>query len=160
LIITTHCSKMTTKVDAGKFKFEFTEDLNKSNGIIPNAITHGSADVSVSLGSKGIGKWGPVKAEVGAGVDLHIEFTAQGIKEVSATVGANVEVGTDMFDKAGGIGQVVKNGGAGYMRETGNTVLLPGVGDQSASVAGVAGTITLNSGSGVVGSGMLGGLKL
>ncbi|MCU0336128.1 MAG: hypothetical protein MUF62_13990, partial [Chitinophagaceae bacterium] len=32
LIITTHCSKMTTKVDAGKFKFEFTEDLNKSNG--------------------------------------------------------------------------------------------------------------------------------
>jgi tetratricopeptide (TPR) repeat protein len=160
MTITTDCSKMTTKVDAGKLKFQFTEDLNKSNGIIPNAITHGSVDVSVSLGSKGIGKWGPVKAEVGAGVDLNIEFTSQGISEVSATVGANVDVGTDMFDNAGSIAGAVNKGGAAYMKESGQTVLLPGVGDKSATIGGVAGTITINSGSGVVGSGALSGLKL
>lgn len=160
LKIETRCSKMTTTVDADKFGFSFTEDLNKSEGILPGAITRATVDVSVSLGSKGLGKWGPVKVEASAGADLHVELDGQGIQEVTVTVGAKVEAGTDMFENAGSIGDVVKDGGKAMMEKTGKTILLPGVDDKSVAIGGNVGVITINSGSGVVGAGVFNGLKL
>jgi hypothetical protein len=148
-------------VDLGKFKFSFTEDLTHMKGIIPGNIIAGSADLSISIGNKGLGKWGPVKAEAGAGVDLHIEVTGQGISEVSATVKADITVSTDMMDKATSIENAVKNGGKEFMEETGTTIIVPvpGAGNKSAKI-GAAATISLNSGSSVSGTGMLKGLKL
>lgn len=161
MVIETNCSRMKTSVDLGKFKFSFTEDLTHMKGIIPGNIIAGSADVSISIGNKGLGKWGPVKAEAGAGVDLHIEVTDQGISEVSATVKADITVSTDMMDKATSIENAVKNGGKEFMQETGTTVIVPvpGAGNKSAKI-GAAATISLNSGSSVSGTGMLKGLKL
>jgi hypothetical protein len=162
LVIETNCSRMKTSVDLGKFKFSFTEDLTKLKGILPGAIIAGSADLSISIGNKGLGKWGPVKAEAGAGVDLHIEVTDKGVSEVSATVKADITVSTDMIDKAEKIESVVKKGGVSYMEESGATVIVPvpGAGNKSASIAGASATVSLNSGSSVSGSGVLSGLKL
>ncbi len=161
LVIESNCSRMKTSVDFGKLKFSFTEDLTKMEGILPGNIIAGSADLSISIGNKGLGKWGPIKAEAGAGVDLHIEVTDQGISEVSATVKADVTVSTDMLDKATSIENAVKNGGKEFMQETGTTVIVPvpGAGNKSAKI-GAAATISLNSGSSVSGTGMLSGLKL
>ena len=157
-----NCSKMTTRFDLGKAKIKFTEDLNKSDGIIPNAITHGSVDVLVGIGNKGIGKWGPVKAEAGADVKLHVEFTQQGVQEVSVTVEGKVSMGTDFYDNAGTIAGVTKAGGAEIMEKTGKTVLIPGASgaNKSVTLGGVAGTVVLNSGNGVTSHGVLSGLKL
>lgn len=163
MVIESSCSRMKTSVDFGKLKFSFTEDMNKAEGILPGSIIAGSADVSISIGNKGLGKWGPVKAEAGAGVDLHIEVNSQGVSEVSATVKAEITVGTDLIDKAQKIENIVKKGGVEYMKETGTTALvpiIPGAGNKSASIAGAAATISLNSGSSVSGSGVLSGLKL
>ena len=162
LVIESNCSRMKTSVDFGKLKFSFTEDLTNMKGMIPGNIIAGSADVSISIGNKGLGKWGPIKAEAGAGVDLHIEVTDQGISEVSATVKADITVSTDMLDKAQKIESVVKNGGSEYMKETGTTIIVPvpGAGNKSASIAGASATVSLNSGSSVSGSGVLSGLKL
>jgi len=161
LVIESNCSRMKTSVDFGKFKFSFTEDLTHMKGMIPGNIIAGSADLSISIGNKGLGKWGPVKAEAGAGVDLHIEVTDQGISEVSATVKADITVSTDMMDKATSIENAVKNGGKEFMEETGTTIIVPvpGAGNKSAKI-GAAATISLNSGSSVSGTGMLKGLKL
>ncbi len=160
LTIESNCSRMKTSIDLKKFKFSFTEDLTKVDGILPGNIIAGTADVSISIGNKGLGKWGPVKAEASAGVDVHIEVTDQGISEVSATVGADVSVSTDMLDKATSIENAVKNGGKEFMEETGTTVIapVPGAGNKSAKI-GAAATISLNSGSSVSGTGMLSGLK-
>ena len=160
LVIETRCSKMTTKINAGKFKGQFTEDLNKNHGILPGAITHGSVDISITAGNKGLGAWGPVKAEVGAGVDVHVEFNGQGIQEVKATANVKVSAGTQVFDNAGSITDAVKNGGAAVMEKTGRSVILPGVGNKSVSVGGSIGSITLNSGSGTTGTGVFSGLQL
>ncbi len=163
MVIESNCSRMKTSVDFGKLKFSFTEDMNKATGIVPGSIIAGSVDVSISIGNKGLGKWGPVKVEAGAGVDLHIEVNDQGISEVSATVKAEITVGTDLIDKAEKIENIVKKGGVEYMKETGTTALvpiIPGAGNKSASIAGAAATISLNSGSSVSGSGALSGLKL
>ncbi len=161
LVIESKCSQMTTKIDLGKFKTAFTEDLNKNKGILPGAITNGSVDISVSIGNKGLGKWGPVKAEAGAGVDIHLEMDEQGHQEASVTVKGEVTIGTDLIDKAEKIESLVKKGGVQYMEKEGVTALvpIPKVGNKSASVAGAAATISLNSGSSVTGSGALSGLK-
>lgn len=135
------CNRMTTTVDLGKFKFAFTEDLNKAKGILPNSIVSGSADLSITIGNKGLGSWTPVKAEAGAGAELHVEFTGQGISEVSATVKGDITVKTDV---------ITEN----------MNVVVPGAGNKSVHVAGASATISLNSGSSVTGNGALGGLKL
>lgn len=163
MVIESRCSRMKTSVDFGKLKFSFTEDMDKATGILPGSIIAGSVDVSISIGNKGLGKWGPVKAEAGAGVDLHIEVNSQGISEVSATVKAEITVGTDLIDKAEKIENIVKKGGVEYMKETGTTAIVPIIpnpGNKSASIAGASATISLNSGSSVSGSGALSGLKL
>lgn len=166
LKIETHCSRMTTKIDVGKAKLSFTENLNKNHGILPGSITAGSLDASVGIGTKGIGKWGPVKAEVGADVNLHVEFSDQGITEVVANVSVKAEVKTDMFDKAEKVGKILKQGeyevenAIKYMEETGNTALFPGVADKSVSIGGNIGTITINAGRGVITKGGLSGVKM
>lgn len=163
--IETHCSKMKTTFNIGEFisaatrfqvdlKASFEEDLNKG------VLTRGSADMGFGIGSKTLGKAGPVKAEVSASGNTHIEFNGNGITEVVISAGAKAEVKTDMFDNAGSIKGAVKAGGAEKMKETGKTVLPPGVGDKSVTIGEVKGAITINAGSGVTGSGTLSGLQL
>ena len=164
--IETQCSRMTTKLDFGKYKLSFTEDLNKNREILPGSIVGGSVDVSVGVGTKGIGKWGPVKAKVGADVDLHVEFTGKGITEVSASVSVKADVGTEIFDKAEKVSKILEKGeyevekAIKYMEKTGNTALIPYTDTRSASFVADIATITINAGSDVTTRGNLNGIKL
>ncbi|MBU3742031.1 MAG: hypothetical protein FGM24_07060 [Candidatus Kapabacteria bacterium] len=151
------CHLMKTSFNLGKIKGSFTEDLRFADGLIPKKITQGSVDIEISLGKKGISPWGPVKVGASAGVDVHVEFTSEGIQEVRAAAGVNVSVGTDIFGKSTSFIEAVKKGG---MVGNDKTILPPGVSDIKTSVGKATGTIVINSSGKISDSFSLKGLRL
>jgi tetratricopeptide (TPR) repeat protein len=163
ITIETRCSRMTTTFDFGELKGSFTEDLNKSTDILPGNIVRGTVDFSIDLGSKDLVKWGPAKVDASAGADVHIEISKEGIKEVTITVGANVTAsaknqGAEIIGSVKGFADHIT-----ARHESGRIqAQVPGSGGggKSISVGGTIGTVTINSGGEVTGTGVLSGLKL
>lgn len=131
-----NCSRMTTKFEKGPLKLELKENLNTGE------IIRGTVEIGVSKGF-GVEK-GPVKAEVEIGAGVQIEIEKSGISDVIVKAGAEVKAGSNVI-----------NGGP----EGDKTILPPGVGDKSITLAGVEVRYGWNSGGAVEGKGILKGMK-
>lgn len=151
------CHLMTTSLNLGSIRGTITEDLRFADGFIPNKITSGSVDIDLSIGKANLGSWGPVKVGASAGVDVHVEFTSEGIQEIKATGTAKVDVGASLLEKSVGFVDAVKSNG---QIKDGEMIRLPGVSDSKATIGKVTGTLTMNSGSGLTESHSLKGIKL
>jgi tetratricopeptide (TPR) repeat protein len=163
ITIETRCSRMTTTFTLDDLEVSFTEDLNKSTGILPGNIVRGSVDVSIDLGSKDLVKWGPAKVGASAGAEVHVEFTSAGVREVKISVKGDLSVsakneGAEIIGTVkGAVSQATARQESGRIQAE---VPQPGGGGKSVKVGGTIGAVIINSGGEVTGTGALSGLKL